>query len=398
MPKPITDPQSLIAAGPSSDQTTLTIPSIADSLPINLGGGEVKTEPELTMDDFHKYKGDLSPDDPKVKEELDEEERKAKEATEKEEAAKLAAEEEEKKKGELPPTTKLPKTATTTQTRTGGDTEISGTDRDPVFQTFSKQMSKEARQWVEARLKERDEHATKAKELETALQARKDGELPAAWYDHPQAYSLLPEVRDAAQVSSYLKGILNHYQNQLISIKDGESWEDLIQDAQGNITTVKREKPTSADEVNVTNRIAEARQAIQNQENRVAAIVNNFKAKQQGFAEGMRKVEDYYFPQYSDPKSYEKDPDYLAVDKELQESHLNNDRLAPLLKKLYTWSMKILSENEELKSSVDKTKTIKEMQRRAGPTGSMINTGGVDLSKSNIDEIPYNPKMWPINR
>lgn len=91
---------------------------------------------------------------------------------------------------------------------------------------------------IAPRLKVYKEAAAKsvqlATELESAKKMLKEGGIPEQWHQHPEAYQLSKEFQDINTLYSYQEQAENHYQQQLINIKQGKPWTSLQWDKVNN--------------------------------------------------------------------------------------------------------------------------------------------------------------------
>lgn len=381
---PAIDPTKLIEAGPTPAPA---MPSISDTLPVKLDTAQPNTEAEADPE--------TNTDEAQLSDEIQKEEQRAAAANKLEDdkvAAKTIQENTGENDNQSQPEDDTPPTAR----RNDSSTTVSGGDEeDKDWTKFKPKMAKEAGQWVEARLKENQSLKTEVKKLKESLPDPNDkNALPPAWYEHPEAYNLAPEYKQGQQVLNHLGAVLAHYQEQLINIEEGDPWVDLRLDAQGNLYKADPVKPDGRARATVLDRMANARQQISNQSQYLQNYVANFQQRNSVYGEGMKKVEDHYFPQYKDAKSLEKDKHYHAIKKTLVDNGLANDRMAGLVSKLYVYTMEIQTENAKLKKESDKASTLKDLQRRAGPTGSMINNGSSNVNGGDLDDVPFDPKVW----
>lgn len=387
-------PEELIKAGPSTEGN-----KPAERL-TELFQNEVGFEKPIPIDTFDKVKEGL---DPKIEEEIKKEEEKAKKLDEKSKAddSKTVEVKEEDKQVDL----KLPvksedKTEEKTEDKSVGGLEHLELGISPGAAIHFKNMNKQAREWVTSELKTRlqknMELTAKLKEAENKRVSAADGNnLPDAWYEHPQAVSLLPDYQIAINAKNKLHQAITHLEDQLIKVGEGENWEDIDFDDKGNFVT-KGYKPTESARIHIGRKIREYSQYVQNLDARANQIQTNFQTNAVRSKEQVTQLENQYFPQYNDPEKLKTNDNYKAIQTALGKFGLSNDRLSGVLSKMYLYTMDTLTESEskdakikELEEKLAKVGVSKEGNKN-GPTGDEINKGAAKAGKvyANKDEEP----------
>ena len=185
--------------------------------------------------------------------------------------------------------------------------------------------------------------------------------LPASWYEHPQAVQLLPAYQTVVGQVGQVKSLLDHYRQQKIAIAEGENWEALEQDANGKWGR-KTYKADAAATAFVDDKIAELR-AIESQVYRKAEeLQTNYKQNAIRTREQVIAMEDQYFPQYKDAKELETNENWKAIRGLLDKFGLGQDRLSGVTAKMYVYTMSTLAENERL------TKELEEVKKKLSAT------------------------------
>lgn len=255
-------------------------------------------------------------------------------------------------------------------------------------QQLFKQMANPAKEFVIAELKrsrkEVEEHKAKVEELQNAKPQEKDG-LPQNWYEHEEAYLITPEYKKLSGTRNTVANIEDHYRKQLIAIKEGEDWFDLVLNKDGSIGQVKQKASSTADAMVMT-RINEAFTERRKLEDQEAQLAQSFKQNSFNHKAGIQKVEDEYFPQYADRKAFENNNDAKAMRAVLQSSGLHNDRMAGITSRLYAFAMEQVRKVEEL----EKTASVAKPTTKNGPTGDEINAGTSAITKKlAIEDRPF---------
>jgi len=284
--------------------------------------------------------------------------------------------EEEKK---LPPTAKV---------KAVGDEDLKSLVPESAQGLFKK-MDNSARQWVVAELKRAAKEKEELKSKLSVAEKKGSNNLPENWFEHEEAYTLSPEFKQLQNQHGRLSAIEKHYREQLIAIKEGEDWFDLVQNADGSISQVKQKASSQADALVMT-RLNDATAFIREIEKQDGAYKQAFKASAINSRAGVKQLENDYFPQYADDSEFSNNEDAKSIKIQLQSLGAHNDRLAGVLAKLYAFSMEQLREVESLKKASSPANRI--VTPKNGPTGDEINKGpGKVLS---ADERPFNMAAW----
>lgn len=389
---PDINPGALIAAGP---QTTSNVGSINDQMP-----EKITPSPEgdkvVNLDAFDDVKSGqkiaenvATKTDPKVDEALKVEEEKNLKAFE--EKQRIAKEQEENKEKETPTTpVKPPPTARTTPPKVEGLKDEDFKDLVPETAIpLLKKASKETQEFILAELRRNKTALEAAKaEVETTKKSVREG-LPTSWYEHEHAYTLTPEFQSAQTKASTLRNYADHFRQQLINIKDGEKWIDLVVGADGKPRQEVRE-PGSAAEVSVLERIQRFEHAFNQEQTAAANIAHTFKQQVGALRGDMKKAEDEYFPQYKE--GFDKNEHGQYVLKMLASRGMGHVPTNSFLAKLYATFIEVNNELETLRAEKDKGKKIAAVNN--GPTGEDINRGTVEEKVKSIEDTPFNPDAF----
>lgn len=409
MPAPI-DINALITAGPAQQTSTVNdqleprpTPTPEDNKPISLDAFRDVRERNPTVPGSLDEKARLDYEEQQAiaaKKAADEAKVKAEEAEAKKAADATKAVQEQKKeeptdkKGveTLPPTARpISETAPPNITKiTDEDLKALGIAESsiPVF----RKSAKENQEFIVAELRRRGKETEELRQqLEATKKEVREG-LPSTWYENENAYMLLPEYQKINTEYATIEGLVKHFRQQLIAIKEGVEWEDLILGADGKLTRVAA-KPGADADVRVTEQIGQLTGELQRRQQQAMSLAQRFQAQSRGIKEEMRKAEDHFFPQYKE-KFEENEHGKYALNhlKSLGQEH---NVLAPFLKKLYAWGIEVLQENEKLRAESEKGKKIATMGN--GPTGDAINKGAVTEAPTkpiNPDDQPYDSKAF----
>lgn len=224
------------------------------------------------------------------------------------------------------------------------------------------------------------ERDSKIKELSSA---RKDGELPSSYYEHPEGYRLAPEFAKVEANASVSSEIKRHWQLQLAKIRKGEDWIDFEIDEKGQAHYSKPKTATAEAEAEVI----ELLQNAVNQEYHFVGkrneFVQQFQARQKEIPEFIKKVETDFFPDYDKP-----DHPTAKLQQEIRDAlpeSLRYGPLVPLLAKTAANNALLYHRNQELEKENAKLKGVKSDAEKAPPTrGQFV---GASTEKPKIASI-----------
>lgn len=258
-----------------------------------------------------------------------------------------------------------------------------------------KKMSNEAKEFVVSEFKRLGKESSELKSKLEAAEKEKDAApqgLPPAWYEHEEAVYLTPEYKSISAERNQVSAIENHLRQQLIAIKQGEDWFDLVAGPNGSIQQVKMKASPEAD-VNVSGRINIAMQSLRELEGKEISLTQSFKSHVAGQKGRISQFEEHYFPMYKDPKVIADSADAKNLQTILQTEGLAKDRLAGAFTKLYMLTMEQVRKVQELESKLSAPRGSKVNPN--GPTGDEINTGATGNGKpTDPDDKPFNAKAF----
>jgi len=253
----------------------------------------------------------------------------------------------------------------------------------PVF----RKSHKEAQELMVSELRRRGKEAEELKtQLESTKKEVREG-LPSTWYENENAYQLLPEYQKINQEYGLIEGLVKHFRQQLIAIKEGVEWEDLVMGADGKINRIAA-KPGADADVRVSEQISSLTGELQRRQQQAQQLAGRFQLQSRNIKQEMQKAEDQFFPQYKE-KFEENEHGKYALN-HLKSVGQEHNVIAPFTRKLYAEFMNLLGKYEALEKEVEKGKVIKSMGN--GPTGDQINKGAVTEGPAkpvNPDDSPY---------
>lgn len=263
------------------------------------------------------------------------------------------------------------------------------TQDDKVLEGFLKKMSKDAREYVVSREKK---FKDLQKEYET-FKATAPKEEKKSWVDHESAFILDPEYQKSVNASNQLNGVINHYKEQLVKIKDGEKqWEDVGIDAQGNYFR----KPVTSDnrsEAEILSRLQEISMAKREIENRAQGIRQNFSSKVAEVKTMFRTMEDQFFPQYKDDVAASKNKHITTMREIFKAKGMPDTALNSLFTKMYAAYMEQDGYIKALETKVKSKAVAKEIIDSSGSvkvsTSSLPSDRNTDPQKVKYDENAF---------
>jgi len=288
-------------------------------------------------------------------------------------------EEEEPKLEEEP--VKLPeKKSLSTRDYTGLTPDEIVVAKNMSFQSFQKYkpLVLESRKLKEA-LKSKDE-------VIKSLQQGKEI-LPQNYYENPDAVIFSPSYRSAAKNTEIASLIVNHWETQLLKIKNGEEWTDLDNDPKtGELTLGQNRSATVQDEVRILSYLSGAQNQLNGFRTELKTIANNFKNENSKIISQIKETEKKFFPQYEGET-----PQVKEVGEAIKKLGVSESNpIFGLMKKsgaLNIQLTELISSKDkeiwELKKKLGIKESIKRDSVRAGPSSSTLNSGGAVNGESS---------------
>jgi hypothetical protein len=209
--------------------------------------------------------------------------------------------------------------------------------------------------------------------------------IPQTWYEHPEAYTITPQYKELAATKTFVQNIANHWQEQLVKIKSGEAWEDLIQQADGQIVKVVREKPTTQDEVAVSTYLNRSLAQVSNLDSGIQSFATQFKGIHKQLTDGIEKAQKDFFPDYIGDDKHPSWPVIKQFYAYLSERGLGNNAAAPLMSMMYARLLEYQQALAKERENNQKTKAIVSDTTKAGPaSGSIASSGKAQKSGEDV--------------
>jgi hypothetical protein len=264
---------------------------------------------------------------------------------------------------------------TTAKILPGVDLEAFGDDYKKA-EPFLKNMSKEARQFFSARIKEQ-----KTALAEVKKSGPVNGQLPPAYYEHPDAYVLAPEYQQSVASLQNLTNELTHWQKQYAAVKAGKDWINKEADANGNIVDVKVPAAENAEdeakyELYLAGQIQKGNQYVGHHQSVIQNLRQGFKTIVQQKLGVLKNIEDTLFPDFKDEKALANNKHYNLMHKTLSSKGMT--AVPPsIFNKLYAHSMQREEYIAELEAKLEAKKVATERRIKLGPSsGDLDGDGG----------------------
>ena len=146
---------------------------------------------------------------------------------------------------------------------------------DEAERPLLKQMSNAA---FEKYSKNRKEMVEAKQELEELRTKTPDSKLPENFHEHPEAYTLSPEYREAAGNYSKAQTEYAHWKKQLINVRNGEPWQGIDgYNADGQMVAGKQGfKATQSSEIDIESALQEAKNFMNQFGQQASHIQDNY--------------------------------------------------------------------------------------------------------------------------
>ena len=148
-------------------------------------------------------------------------------------------------------------------------------DFDEAERPLLKQMSNAA---FEKYSKNRNEMVEAKQQLEELRTKTPDSKLPENFHEHPEAYTLSPEYREAAGNYGKAQTEYAHWKKQLINVRNGESWQSIDgYNTDGQMVAGKQAfKATQSSEIDIESALQEAKNFMNQFGQQASHIQDNY--------------------------------------------------------------------------------------------------------------------------
>lgn len=255
--------------------------------------------------------------------------------------------------------------------------DFSGFDEKEI--EMLKRMSGRTFDWLRPQLVEyRELKSTEIPKLQQQIKDLQSGKtaLPESYYEHPEAYTLYPDYKEASRKADTLSFIANHFQDQLAKVEAGEQWIDLIEQKDGQLSYSQPQDASPVIKAKMLRYIMSTEQELTSTNAHLKQIRDGFKQRYQQDVDEIGELKKKYFNGYDDPKHPTK-PIQEKISSLLPQS-FRNSPVGELL--IYTGAANAVLK-QQLEAANEKIKAlegIKQDSKAAGPKAGEMRRGPVN--------------------
>lgn len=191
--------------------------------------------------------------------------------------------------------------------------------------------------------------------------------IPTEWYNHPEAYALHPQFREAYDTFNKAQFEANHYKEQLVAIEAGEDWRTIVgwNNKTGEPVFGEEQKADARAKINCQQYMTSAANIAQQYNAGLQNFQQNFRGHYEATNAKVQEIIKERWPWASD----EKDPRQAQVREFIKHvpveyaSHPST-RVASLLWATVFDFAKVI---DDLRAQLATGKTVKEIQSQVEP-------------------------------
>ena len=204
--------------------------------------------------------------------------------------------------------------------------------------------------------------------------------MPENMHEHPEAYTLSHEYREAATNYSKAQSEFNHWKQQLINVRNGEAWQGIEgYDQNGQMVASKQAyQPTQSSEIDIESALQEAKNFMNQFGQQAAHIQQNYSDIYKNANTMLADEQKKYFEWEGDPEklntSIETPTGKPATIGQIKEgffeaipSNFKRHPVTNLASNLYVTLQLQSAELGKLKKQLDISETNKKDSRRVEP-------------------------------
>jgi hypothetical protein len=265
-------------------------------------------------------------------------------------------------------------------------------DFDEAERPLLKQMSNAA---FEKYAKNRKEMVEAKQQLEELRDKSPESKSPENIHEHPEAYTLSPEYREAANNYGKAQTEYNHWKKQLINVRNGESWQGIDgYNAEGRMMSGKQAyKATQSSEIDIESALQEAKNFMNQFGQQASHIQDNYSQIYNSAQNMLSEEQKKYFQWEGDAEKLKNEVDIPDGKKatigeikkgffDAMPGNFQKHPVTNLASNLYVTLQLYASELGKLKKQLDISETNKKDSRRVEPR-----SGRKAESASSDDEI-----------
>ena len=250
-------------------------------------------------------------------------------------------------------------------------------DFDEAERPLLKQMSNAA---FEKYSKNRKEMVEAKQQLEELRGKSPESKSPENIHEHPEAYTLSPEYREAANNYSKAQTEYNHWKKQLINVRNGESWQGIDgYNAEGRMMAGKQAyKATQSSEIDIESALQEAKNFMNQFGQQASHIQDNYSQIYNSAQDMLSEEQKKYFQWEGDAEKLKNEVDIPDGKKatigeikkgffDAMPGNFQKHPVTNLASNLYVTLQLYASELGKLKKQLDISETNKKDSRRVEP-------------------------------
>ena len=240
-------------------------------------------------------------------------------------------------------------------------------------------MSNEAYNYLYPKYLEHKKVQQKLEELDIREKAIKENELPPHYYQHPEAYKLDKRYENLVRTQQTGQQIAGHWQQQLQNIKSGKPFQNLEFNSQtGSYQLTQPVEVTPENqgtlEAAVIQQLIQTNTVNGELKGELNALQQKFQSEHKNIDSFISDVNAKYFPMYQDEKApVQPHIKALAL---MFPKPLQNDPLMPTLARSLYLNLQYLEHFKKQNNKEKVQASIKDDQRKAGPTNRSFKGGG----------------------
>lgn len=326
--------------------------------------GEEKEELAVSLDDFLTVKDGEAPKKEEVKTEV-------------------------KTEDKVPPETKI--------VDKKGPRDVS--DLDEKYQSFfKKDMSNKAYETLKPIVLEHKKLKEDLAAKEAELAEAKKGALPDSYYDNPKSILLAPEYENLVDLVDQAQLVSDHWKKQLVAVRKGDNkYQHLMKDAKGQFV-LKETDVTDETETELQEILGFASNQTQKFQGKLEALIESHSTKVKDSVAAIKQMTLSTFPIFDHPeKGKALKP---IVDDVIRKfpAVIRNSPAAELLARSLVTNHKLSEILQGFKAAsgkvaTNKSTTVKDDKRRAGPTAGEATGGGKGNGEPEVSVDDFKKAM-----
>lgn len=199
-------------------------------------------------------------------------------------------------------------------------------------------------------------------------EAKNNPQVPPHYFTHPRGFMLQDEYLAAVGDASKAQQIVDHWNRQMIKIRQGEKWQPLEENEKGDLVFGEERDADAEGEVFVNRQILFSQNQLTNVRNDLNGIITGFSSKSNDAINWVKNVENQFFPDYDKPEH----PTAQLQKSLLDQIHpaFKSDPLAKILIKTGAANTLLQARIKQLEDELKTAKSLKNDMSKAQPPSS----------------------------